>query len=259
MAIIKKFRITTFKKQINKILLKNISLSYNKRQVLEDISLSFREGEICGLLGPNGVGKSTLFNIIVGLIKPDYGNVSINGKNVTNIPIYERALNFKLSIVPQSGGVFSELTCVNNLIAVGQITQKEKNLINFKVEKMVSKFSLDAVKNLKAKYLSGGQRKKLCIAMALMSDPKIILMDEPFQGLDIMSTKDLQETITNLQTEDSTRCCIISDHAARDLLAICDRAIILANKKIIAEGSPSELMNNKNAKQIYFGDAFKLS
>ena len=259
MAIIKKFRITTFKKQINKILLKNISLSYNKRQVLEDISLSFREGEICGLLGPNGVGKSTLFNIIVGLIKPNYGNISINGKNVTNIPIYERALNFKLSIVPQSGGVFSELTCVNNLIAVGQITQKEKNLINFKVEKMVSKFSLDAVKNLKAKYLSGGQRKKLCIAMALMSDPKIILMDEPFQGLDIMSTKDLQETITNLQTEDSTRCCIISDHAARDLLAICDRAIILANKKIIAEGSPNELMNNKNAKQIYFGDTFKLS
>ena len=259
MAIIKKFRITTFKKQINKILLKNISLSYNKRQVLEDISLSFREGEICGLLGPNGVGKSTLFNIIVGLIKPDYGNVSINGKNVTNIPIYERALNFKLSIVPQSGGVFSELTCVNNLIAVGQVTNKEKNLINFKVEKMVSKFSLDAVKDLKAKYLSGGQRKKLCIAMALMSDPKIILMDEPFQGLDIMSTKDLQETITNLQTEDSTRCCIISDHAARDLLAICDRAIILANKKIIAEGSPSELMNNKNAKQIYFGDAFRLS
>ena len=259
MAIIKKFRITTFKKQINKILLKNISLSYNKRQVLDDISLSFREGEICGLLGPNGVGKSTLFNIIVGLIKPNYGNISINGKNVTNIPIYERALNFKLSIVPQSGGVFSELTCVNNLIAVGQITQKEKNLINFKVEKMVSKFSLDAVKNLKAKYLSGGQRKKLCIAMALMSDPKIILMDEPFQGLDIMSTKDLQETIANLQTEDSTRCCIISDHAARDLLAICDRAIILANKKIIAEGSPSELMNNKNAKQIYFGDAFRLS
>ena len=95
--------------------------------------------------------------------------------------------------------------------------------------------------------------------MALMSDPKIILMDEPFQGLDIMSTKDLQETITNLQTEDSTRCCIISDHAARDLLAICDRAIILANKKIIAQGSPSELMNDKNAKQIYFGDAFKLS
>ena len=259
MAIIKKFRITTFKKETNKISLKNISLSYNKRQILDDISLNFREGEICGLLGPNGVGKSTLFNIIIGLIKPNYGTVLINKTNVTNIPIYERALNFKLSIVPQSGGVFSELSCLNNLIAVGQVTIKEKDLINFKVENMISKFSLDAVKDLKAKHLSGGQRKKLCIAMALMSDPKIILMDEPFQGLDIMSTKDLQETIANLQTEDSTRCCIISDHAARDLLAICDKAIILANKKIIAEGSPNDLMNNQNAKRIYFGDAFKLS
>jgi len=259
MAIIKKFRITTFKKETNKISLKNISLSYNKRQVLDDISLNFREGEICGLLGPNGVGKSTLFNIIIGLIKPNYGTVLINKTNVTNIPIYERALNFKLSIVPQSGGVFSELSCLNNLIAVGQVTIKEKDLINFKVENMISKFSLDAVKDLKAKHLSGGQRKKLCIAMALMSDPKIILMDEPFQGLDIMSTKDLQETIANLQTEDGTRCCIISDHAARDLLAICDKAIILANKKIIAEGSPNDLMNNQNAKRIYFGDAFKLS
>ena len=142
---------------------------------------------------------------------------------------------------------------------MGQVTIKEKDLINFKVENMISKFSLDAVKDLKAKHLSGGQRKKLCIAMALMSDPKIILMDEPFQGLDIMSTKDLQETIANLQTEDGTRCCIISDHAARDLLAICDKAIILANKKIIAEGSPNDLMNNQNAKRIYFGDAFKLS
>jgi len=259
MAIIKKFRITTFKKETNKISLKNISLSYNKRQILDDISLNFREGEICGLLGPNGVGKSTLFNIIIGLIKPNYGTVLINKTNVTNIPIYERALNFKLSIVPQSGGVFSELSCLNNLIAVGQVTIKEKDLINFKVENMISKFSLDAVKDLKAKHLSGGQRKKLCIAMTLMSDPKIILMDEPFQGLDIMSTKDLQETIANLQTEDGTRCCIISDHAARDLLAICDKAIILANKKIIAEGSPNDLMNNQNAKRIYFGDAFKLS
>tara|TARA_B100001971_G_C18125212_1_gene501666 strand:+ start:83 stop:862 length:780 start_codon:yes stop_codon:yes gene_type:complete len=259
MAIIKKFRITTFKKETNKISLKNISLSYNKRQILDDISLNFREGEICGLLGPNGVGKSTLFNIIIGLIKPNYGTVLINKTNVTNIPIYERALNFKLSIVPQSGGVFSELSCLNNLIAVGQVTIKEKDLINFKVENMISKFSLDAVKDLKAKHLSGGQRKKLCIAMALMSDPKIILMDEPFQGLDIMSTKDLQETIANLQTEDGTKCCIISDHAARDLLAICDKAIILANKKIIAEGSPNDLMNNQNAKRIYFGDAFKLS
>jgi len=259
MAIIKKFRITTFKKEINKISLKKISLSFNKRQILDDVTFNIREGEICGLLGPNGVGKSTIFNIIIGLIKPDYGDVHINQKIVTNIPIYRRALDFGLNIVPQSGGIFSNLTCIENLKAISEIVINNKNERNFKIEKMISKFELDAVKNTKAKYLSGGQRKKVSIAMSLMSDPKIILMDEPFQGLDIMSTRDLQETIVNLQTEDNKRCCIISDHAARDLLAISDRAIILANKKIIAEGSPSELINNANARNLYFGDAFKIN
>jgi len=259
MAIIKKFRITTFKKEINKISLKKISLSFNKRQILDDVTFNIREGEICGLLGPNGVGKSTIFNIIIGLIKPDYGDVHINQKIVTNIPIYKRAADFGLNIVPQSGGIFSNLTCIENLKAISEIVINNKNERNFKIEKMISKFELDAVKNTKAKYLSGGQRKKVSIAMSLMSDPKIILMDEPFQGLDIMSTRDLQETIVNLQTEDNKRCCIISDHAARDLLAISDRAIILANKKIIAEGSPSELINNANARNLYFGDAFKIN
>tara|TARA_B100001996_G_C18583839_1_gene563343 strand:- start:88 stop:867 length:780 start_codon:yes stop_codon:yes gene_type:complete len=259
MAIIKKFRITTFKKEINKISLKKISLSFNKRQILDDVTFNIREGEICGLLGPNGVGKSTIFNIIIGLIKPDYGDVHINQKIVTNIPIYKRAADFGLNIVPQSGGIFSNLTCIENLKAISEIVINNKNERSFKIEKMISKFELDAVKNTKAKYLSGGQRKKVSIAMSLMSDPKIILMDEPFQGLDIMSTRDLQETIVNLQTEDNKRCCIISDHAARDLLAISDRAIILANKKIIAEGSPSELINNANARNLYFGDAFKIN
>ncbi len=259
MAIIKKFRITTFKKEINKISLKKISLSFNKRQILDDISFNIREGEICGLLGPNGVGKSTIFNIIIGLIKPSYGEVHINQKNVTDVPIYKRAIDFGLSIVPQSGGVFSNLTCLDNLKAISEIVINNKDERNFRIEKMISKFELDAVKNTKAKHLSGGQRKKVSIAMSLMSDPKIILMDEPFQGLDIMSTRDLQETIVNLQTENNNRSCIISDHAARDLLAISDRAIILANKKIIAQGTPSELINNTNAKNLYFGDAFKIS
>ena len=259
MAIIKKFRITTFKKEINKITLKKISLSYNKRQILDDVSFNIREGEICGLLGPNGVGKSTIFNIIIGLVKPNYGNIFIDKKNVTELPIYKRAIDFGLSIVPQTGGVFSNLTCLENLKAISEIVIKNKEERNFKIEKMISKFELDAVKNTKAKHLSGGQRKKVSIAMSLMSDPKIILMDEPFQGLDIMSTRDLQETIVNLQTEDNSRCCVISDHAARDLLAISDRAIILANKKIIAQGTPTELINNKNAKNFYFGDAFKIS
>ena len=259
MGIIKKFRITTFKKEIYKIRLKKISLSFNKRQILDDISVNIREGEICGLLGPNGVGKSTLFNIILGLIKPNYGNIFINGTDVTNLPIYKRAIDFSLSVVPQTGGIFSNLTSLENLKAISEIVIKDKNERNFKIEKMISKFELDPVKNIKAKYLSGGQRKKVSIAMSLMSDPKIVLMDEPFQGLDIMSTRDLQETIVNLQTENNNRCCIISDHAARDLLAISDRAIILANKKIVAHGTPSELIKDTNAKNLYFGDSFQIN
>tara|TARA_B100000029_G_scaffold121057_1_gene114376 strand:- start:535 stop:1314 length:780 start_codon:yes stop_codon:yes gene_type:complete len=259
MAIIKKFRITTFKKEKPKISMKNISFSFNKRQILEDISFVVREGEICGLLGPNGVGKSTIFNIITGLLSPDFGEIEINQKNVTNIPIYKRALDFGVAIVPQSGGVFSNLSCKQNLKAISEIVINEKNERSFKIEYMISKFQLESVKNLKAKHLSGGQRKRLSIAMSLLSEPKIILMDEPFQGLDIMSTRDLQETIVNLQTEDYTRSCIISDHAARDLLAISDRAIILANKKIVAQGKPSDLLQNEAAKSMYFGESFKIN
>ncbi len=259
MAIIKKFRITTFKKEVHKISLKKISLSFNKRQILDDINFNIKEGEICGLLGPNGVGKSTLFNIIVGLLNPDYGKVYINQYDVTKIPIYKRAVDFGISIVPQSGGVFSELTCLQNLKAISEIVIKKKNDREFKIEQMISKFELDSVKNIKSKHLSGGQRKRLCIAMSLLSDPKIILMDEPFQGLDILSTRELQETIVNLQTEDPTRSCVISDHAARDLLAISDRAIILANKKIIAEGKPSDILNDEKARSFYFGDSFNIN
>ena len=259
MAIIKKFRIKTFKKEKPKIDLKNISLSFNKRQILDDISLKIREGEICGILGPNGVGKSTLFNIIIGLLKPDFGKVFINSYNVTDIPIHKRALDFGVCMVPQSGGIFSELTCEENLKSITEIILKDKNERIFNVEKMISKFQLESVKNIKGKYLSGGQKKRVCIAMALISNPKIILMDEPFQGLDLMTTRELQETIVNLQTEDNSRCCIISDHAARDLLAISDKAVVIANKKIIAQGSPSELIINKSAQSLYFGDSFKIN
>ena len=259
MAIIKKFRIKTFKKEKPKIDLKNISLSFNKRQILDNISLKIQEGEIVGVLGPNGVGKSTLFNIIIGLLKPDFGKVFINSYNVTDIPIHKRALDFGLCIVPQSGGIFSELTCEENLKSITEIILKDKNERIFNVEKMISKFQLESVKNIKGKYLSGGQKKRVCIAMALISNPKIILMDEPFQGLDLMTTRELQETIVNLQTEDNSRCCIISDHAARDLLAISDKAVVIANKKIIAQGSPSELIINKSAQSLYFGDSFKIN
>jgi len=259
MGIIKKFYITKFKKERPKIELKNISLSFGKRQILDNITLTIREGEICGMLGPNGVGKSTIFNLITGLLKPNFGNIYIDKKKINNVPIYKRALDFKISIVPQSGGVFSDLTCYQNLNAIADLVVTEKKNKTFEVEKMISKFELDAVKNIKAKYLSGGQKKRVCIAMALLSNPKVVLMDEPFQGLDLLSTSYLQETIVNLQTEDNSRCCIISDHAAADLLKISDRAIILANKKVIAHGPPKELIKDESAKSLYFGDTFNIN
>ena len=259
MGIIKKFYITKFKKDRPKIELKNISLSFNKRQILDNISLTIREGEIVGLLGPNGVGKSSLFNIILGILEPNYGDIFIDKTKVNLLPIYKRASDFKISIVPQSGGVFSDLTCFQNLHAIADLVVREKKDRNFKIEKMISKFELESVKNLKAKHMSGGQVKRLSIAMALLSNPKIVLMDEPFQGLDILSTRYLQETIVNLETEDNNRCCIISDHAARDLLSISDRAIILADKKIIAQGSPKDLLKDEKAKSKYFGDSFNIN
>ena len=259
MAIIKKFYITKFKQERPKIELKNVSVSFKKRQILDNISFTIREGEICGLLGPNGVGKSTIFNLIIGLLKPNYGSIIIDKKVVTNLPIYLRASDFKVSIVPQYGGLFLDLTCYQNLMAIADLVIEEKKDRIFKIEKMISKFELDAVKDIKSKYLSGGQKKRVNLAMALLSDPKIVLMDEPFSGLDLMAIRNLKETIVNLQTEDNSRCCIISDHAAKDLLSISDRGIILANKKVIAHETPKDLINNKEAKRLYFGDAFNIN
>ena len=259
MAIIKKFRIKSFKNKNPIIELENISLAYGNRLILDNINFKINESEIFGMLGPNGVGKSTIFNLITGLITPKNGKIKINGEEVNNYPIYLRTKKFKIGYVPQYGGFFGDLTLLDNLRSIGEIVITNKNLMNDRINYLISKFEFENFKDIKAKFLSGGQRKRLSIAMCLLSDPKIILMDEPFQGLDIMSTRELQETIVKLQTEDNTRSCIISDHAARDLLAISDRAIILANKKIAAIGKPSEILQNEDAKSAYFGDSFKIN
>ena len=258
MAIIKKFRIKSFKKNKPLIKLEKISLSFGKRQILENINFNINKGEILGMLGPNGVGKSTIFNLITGLIKPDYGSIIINGENVLNYPISERTIKFKIGYVPQYGGYFHDLTLMENLKAVSEILIKNKNDRNFKIEELISRFELDHILNVQAKFLSGGQKKKLVIALALMGNPKVLLLDECFAALDVLTIKMLQELIVNLQTEKNISICIC-DHQARDLLSCVDVAIILSNCKIIAKGTPSELINNSNAKKAYFGDSFKFN
>jgi lipopolysaccharide export system ATP-binding protein len=258
MAIIKKFRIKSFKKQKSLIKLENISFSFGNRQILEDINFKINQGEILGILGPNGVGKSTIFNLITGLIKPDYGKISFNKIDATDFPIYLRTTKFKIGYVPQHGGYFHNLTVKENLIAIGEILIKDKIERETSINSLITKFQLDSVNNIKAQVLSGGQKKKLVIALALLGKPKLLLLDEPFSALDLLTIKMLQEIIINLQTENNIGICIC-DHQARDLLSCVDIAIVLSNCKIIAKGTPSEIISDTNAKSAYFGDSFKFN
>ena len=258
MEIIKKFRIKSFKHDKPVIKLEKISLSFGKIKILDNISFTVNEGQILGLLGPNGVGKSTIFNLITGLIKPDNGSISISSTKVNNYPIYLRTTKFKIGYVPQYGGYFSDLTLLENLKAIAEIVIGDKNLIHHKIDKLIAKFELDAIRDIKAKFLSGGQKKKLVIALALLSEPKVLLLDECFAALDVLTIKMLQEIIVNLQTENNITICIC-DHQARDLLSCVDVAIILSNCKIVAHGAPNDLVNNIDAKNAYFGDSFKIN
>ncbi len=239
MALIKKFRIKSFKEKQTLLELNKISMFYNKRQILNDLNLKINKQEVLGMLGPNGVGKSTIFHIITGLKNPSYGKVLINGEDCTNIPIYERATRFKLGYVPQYGGFIQDLNLIENLKLVGEIHIKEKDLRKTKIEKIISQFEFDPLLKIKAKHLSGGQKKKLVIAMALINDPNILLLDEPFAALDILTIKMLQEIIVNLQALEKITV-VVCDHQARDLLSCVDRAIVLSDGKIIASGSPDE-------------------
>ena len=258
MALIKKFRIKSFKEKQTLLELKKISMFYNKRQILNDLNLKINRNEVLGMLGPNGVGKSTIFHIICGLKDPSYGKVLINNVDCTKIPIYERATRFKLGYCPQYGGFIQDLNLYENLKLVAEIHFKEKDLRQTKIEKIISQFEFDPLLEIKAKHLSGGQKKKLVIAMALINNPNILLLDEPFAALDILTIKMLQEIIVNLQQENKITICIC-DHQARDLLAVVDSAMILSNCKIIAQDTPSNLVKNINAKNAYFGDSFKFN
>ena len=258
MAVIKKFRIKSFKNLNTIIEFKNVSLSYGNRLILDNISFKINEGQIFGMLGPNGVGKSTIFNLITGLVKPKHGKIFINKQDATDYPIYHRTKKFKLGYVPQYGGYFNDLTLHENLKAISEIVIQNKNLRQERIDFLVSKFELENVKNIKAKFLSGGQKKKLVIALSLMSNPKVLLLDECFAALDVLTIKMLQEIIVNLQQENQITICIC-DHQARDLLACVDVAMILSNCKIIAKDTPSNLVKDINAKNAYFGDSFKIN
>ena len=258
MAIIKKFRIKHFKKNRPIIEVNNLSLSFGTKKILDNISFKINEGQIMGLLGPNGAGKSTVFNLITGLIKPNFGNIIISSTVVNEYPIYLRTKKFSIGYVPQYGGYFHDLTLFENLQAIGEILILDKKIRLEKINSLIAKFELDSSRDTKAEYLSGGQKKRLVIALALLGDPKILLLDEPFAALDVLTIKMLQQIIVSLQSERNISI-ILCDHQARDLLTCVDVAIVLSNCKIVASGMPHQLVNNIEAKNAYFGDSFKIN
>jgi len=258
MSVIKKFRIKNFKKKRELLKLEKISLHFGKRKILENLTFSLNQGEILGLLGPNGVGKSTIFNIIIGLLKPNYGSIFIEGKNVVEETIFNRTKKYKIGYVPQYGGYFHDLTLRENLKAISEIVIKNKKLRDEKVNLLISKFELEALQNIKAEFLSGGQKKRLVISLALLSNPKILLLDEPFAALDIMTIKNLQQVIVDLQTQNNISI-VLCDHQARDLLTCVDLAIVLSNGRVLAKDTPNNLIRNTDAQNAYFGDSFKIN
>ena len=258
MSNIKKFRIKSFKEKKSILTLDKISLKYGRKIILDNLNLQLNNGQILGLLGPNGVGKSTIFNLITGLISPDFGSIFINTEKVNDYPIYQRTLKFKIGFVPQNGGFFYDLTVYENLKAIAEITIQNLSYRDEKINSLISKFELDSIRDIKADFLSGGQKKKLVIALALISDPKILLLDEPFAALDVMTIKTLQEIIVDLQSENKISV-ILCDHQARDLLACVDTAAIIHNGKVVAQGTPTNLIKNTDARNAYFGDTFKIS
>ncbi len=258
MSNIKKFRIKFFKEKKSILQLEKISLKFGRKIILDNLSLKLNNGQILGLLGPNGVGKTTLFNLITGLILPDFGSIIISGDKVNKYPIYQRTLKYKIGFVPQHGGYFHDLTVYENLKAIAEITISNVSYRNEKINSLISKFELDPIRDIKADLISGGQKKKLVIAIALISDPKILLLDEPFAALDVMTIKTLQEIIVSLQSKNNISV-ILCDHQARDLLACVDTAAIIHNGKVVAQGTPNNLIQNIDAKNAYFGESFKIS
>ena len=258
MSNIKKFRIKSFKNKSVILKLDKISLKFGRKTILDNLNLQLNNGQILGLLGPNGVGKTTIFNIITGLISPDFGSIILNSEKINKYPIYQRTLKFKIGFVPQNGGFFHDLTVYQNLKAIAEITIENLSYREEKINSLISKFELDPIRDIKADFLSGGQKKKLVIAIALISDPKILLLDEPFAALDVMTIKTLQEIIVGLQSVNNISV-ILCDHQARDLLACVDTAAIIHNGKVVAHGTPANLIQNIDAKNAYFGDSFKIS
>ena len=254
MSNLKKFRIIKFKSKPI-LSLKSISKSFSQRIILRKIDIHLNKGEMLGLLGSNGAGKSTCMNIVLGLLKPDFGDILLGNTKLTNLAIHERS-KLGISYLPQQTSIFRGLTVYENLLGIAQIIKKNYAEQEEIVEKLMTEFSITHLRDVKATSLSGGERRRTEIARCLISNPKVLLLDEPFAGVDLLSIQDIKGLLLTLQA----RGCavLVADHNASQLLSVVDRAYVIANGNIVANGTPRQIVSTAEAKKLYFGEDFTI-
>jgi lipopolysaccharide export system ATP-binding protein len=228
---------------------------YKNRRVVDQVSISVKQGEIVGLLGPNGAGKTTTFYMVVGLIAPDEGRVFLNDEDITKLPMYKRA-QMGLGYLPQEASVFRKLSVADNIMAVLEMTKLTKGEREHKLETLLDEFNLHHVRNNNGDSLSGGERRRTEIARALAVDPKFILLDEPFAGVDPIAVEDIQSVVARLKLKDIG--ILITDHNVNETLSICDRAYLLIEGKIFKHGTAEELAEDEQVRRLYLGTNFEL-
>ncbi|MFZ1980024.1 MAG: LPS export ABC transporter ATP-binding protein [Smithella sp.] len=234
---------------------KGLTKIYSKRKVVNQIDLSISPGEVVGLLGPNGAGKTTTFYMIVGLIKPDAGEIFLNGENITGFPMYLRARK-GLNYLPQEPSIFRKLTVEENIMAILETLDLMEEEKSEKLHELLAELDLTGLAKNYAYSLSGGERRRVEITRALVTSPKYILLDEPFAGIDPLAVADIQKIIEKLKMKGIG--IIISDHNVRETLSCCDRAYIVNEGAILVEGAPDKIAESELARKFYFGDTFQL-
>ncbi|HHW7566958.1 TPA: LPS export ABC transporter ATP-binding protein [Mannheimia haemolytica] len=234
----------------------HLAKSYKQRQVVKDVSLNVKSGEIVGLLGPNGAGKTTTFYMVVGLVRHDHGKIRIDDQDISTLPMHDRAKQ-GIGYLPQEASIFRRLSVYDNLMSVLQV-RKDINDKQRKerAEELISEFHIEHIRNSLGQSLSGGERRRVEIARALAANPKFILLDEPFAGVDPISVIDIKKIIVNLKERGLG--VLITDHNVRETLDVCERAYIVGSGEMIASGTPQQVLENPDVKRVYLGDQFKL-
>lgn len=233
----------------------SIAKSYDKRVVLSDISLSVDKGEVVGLLGPNGAGKTTCFYSVMGLVKPDHGRIMLDGQDITGLPMYRRAI-LGLGYLPQETSIFRGMSVEQNINAVLEMVEPSKPSRQARLEQLLEEFGLTRLRSSNAMALSGGERRRAEIARALAANPSIMLLDEPFAGIDPISIADIRDLVKDLKTRGIG--VLITDHNVRETLDIVDRACIIYDGKVLFAGSPEELVADPEVRRLYLGEGFTL-